>query len=41
MSTVDLGRLEEMRRRGEIEEDEYRRRKLALIRGDDTGEREE
>ena len=35
MSTVDLGRLEDMRRRGEIDEDEYRRRKLALIRGDD------
>jgi hypothetical protein len=34
MSTVDLGRLEAMRNRGEIDEDEYRRRKLALIRGE-------
>lgn len=33
MSTVDLGRLEAMRHRGEIDEEEYRRRKLALIRG--------
>ncbi|GEM_PF-3772538 len=41
MSTVDLGRLEEQRRRGEIDEDEYRRRKLALIRGDDSGGRDE
>lgn len=40
MSTVDLGRLEEMRRRGEIDEDEYRRRKLALIRGDGKEDRE-
>lgn len=38
MSTVDLGRLEEMRRRGEIDEDEYRRRKLALIRGEGNGD---
>lgn len=34
MSIVDLGRLEHMRQRGEIDEDEYRSRKLALIRGD-------
>lgn len=31
MSSVELGRLERMRRRGEIGEEEYRQRKLALI----------
>ncbi len=41
MRTVDLGRLEELRRRGEVDEDEYRRRRLALIRGEDDGRREE
>lgn len=30
---IDLGRLERARRRGELSDDEYRRRRLALIRG--------
>ncbi len=39
MSGVELTRLEEMRRRGEISESSYRQRKLALLRGErrDTG----
>ena len=32
MRSVDLGRLETLRRRGEIDEATYRRRKLALLR---------
>ena len=34
MSAVDLDRLEQMRRRGEIDEATYRERKLHLIRGE-------
>ena len=40
MSQVDLGRLEDTRRRGEIGAEEYRRRKLALIRGEEAGDDE-
>jgi len=34
-STIELERLEQARRRGEIGETEYRRRKIALIQGRD------
>lgn len=34
MRVVDLGRLEAMRRRGEIDGEAYRDRKLSLIRGE-------
>lgn len=40
MTSVDLGRLENMRRRGEISEEDYRQRKLALIREQDADDRE-
>jgi len=39
MSTVDLGRLERARRRGELDDEEYRRRKLALLRAQDASTR--
>lgn len=36
MRTVDLGRLERARRRGELDDADYRRRKLGLLRGEDA-----